>query len=88
MFVKALLNAKADVHAKDSGGNSALIFAAKDGCVRTIRILINANASVNYVDNGGRTALKIAQENDNDEFIPLLSAHDNLSLPPAVQKVE
>ena len=82
ILVKTLLDADADVHAKDYSGNTALMFAAKDGCIGAIQILINAQASVNCVDEGGRTALMIAKENNNDELIPLLAPRNNVDLSP------
>src|SRR5258705_12912665 len=59
--VKALLEAKANVNARD-GGNmlkapTPLIKASEKGYADVVRVLLNAKADVNAATGSGRTAL-------------------------------
>jgi len=55
--VRALIDAKADLEAKDKDGRTALWFAADKGQTQCVRLLIAAGAEVDARDNEGATPL-------------------------------
>ena len=55
--IQALLQAGADVNAKDEDGRTALIAASTEDNPEMVRLLLQAGASVNVKDKKGRTAL-------------------------------
>jgi ankyrin repeat protein len=48
---------------KDGGGLTALVYAAREGCLECARILVEAGADVNQVTNYGWSALLTATQN-------------------------
>lgn len=71
-IVRMLINAGADVNAKNGNEETALIKAAGKKYPDIVKLLINAGADVNVTDNLGKTALDYAQEWGNDEIVTLL----------------
>jgi len=61
-----LINAGADVNAKDNYGTTPLIFAAISGSTEIMQALIDKNADVNAKDRNGRTALIEVLSTEND----------------------
>lgn len=60
-FIKRLLEAGANVNARNGIGETALIYAVRSGRVRVIKQLLKAGADVNSRDNEGKTALDYAE---------------------------
>src|SRR5262249_43652077 len=60
--VRALLSEHADVNAKQSTGDTALILAARSGESEVVQVLLASQANVNVQDFWGRTALMYASE--------------------------
>src|ERR1700694_3359809 len=58
--VKALLDAKVDVNAKNNNGGRALMFASANGHLDVVQVLLAKGAEVNAKDNDGDTALIMA----------------------------
>ncbi|MBR4984716.1 MAG: ankyrin repeat domain-containing protein [Proteobacteria bacterium] len=82
--IKALLQAGAEVNAKDKNGKTALMYAADSGNDETIKALLQAGAEVNAKDKNGKTALMYAASTGNEDAIEALvkagadlSASDN-----------
>lgn len=68
------------VNAKDTWGNTALIWAAWKGHANVAKILIDAKADVNAKDNDGQTALmKAADKGHTDIVILLIDAKANVN---------
>ena len=63
--IKALLEAKADVNAKDKDGTSALMAAAARGHLDVTTALLEGGASVNEQNTDGHTALMFAYNGKN-----------------------
>lgn len=68
-----LLDAGADVNAKNADGWTAIILASREGHTDVVRTLITAKADVNAKERGlGQTALMFASENGHTEIVKLL----------------
>ena len=61
-MIKMLVNAGADVNARDSMGESALIWAAQFGHTDIMEILLKAGADPSIKDNAGRTVFETLKE--------------------------
>lgn len=65
-----------DINAKDSGGNTALLIAAKTGNFEAMQLLLSKGEGVNVINNNGQTALSIIASlgsvKDNKEKLRLL----------------
>ena len=70
--VKSLIDAKADVNAKQGDGFTALMWASGNGHLEVVRALIDAKADVNANTTDGITALKLALANSRMEVVRLL----------------
>ncbi|MCR4556101.1 MAG: ankyrin repeat domain-containing protein [Alphaproteobacteria bacterium] len=64
-IVNILLDAEADVNAKDADGTTALMFAVKKNYSEIADLLIKSKADVNAKDNFGNTALTYATDIDS-----------------------
>jgi ankyrin repeat protein len=60
---------------KDGGGLTALIFAARQGDLDSVKLLVEAKADVNQVSNYGWTALLTATQNKNYQIGKYLLEH-------------
>ncbi|RMF15922.1 MAG: hypothetical protein D6758_08920, partial [Gammaproteobacteria bacterium] len=74
--VKRLLEAGADVHARDDQGNTALILAAREQRVDIVRLLLNAGAKPGQRNRNKHSALNIAEQLGNEEIVRLLREAD------------
>ena len=63
-IVRLLLEARADVNAKDVEGTTALMLASGLGYAEVVTLLVQAGADLNAQDSLGRTALNLAQKDD------------------------
>jgi serine/threonine-protein phosphatase 6 regulatory ankyrin repeat subunit B len=72
--VKAFLDAKADVNARQANGSTALMLAALGGHQEVVRALLDAKADVNAHQNAGITALCMASINGHQEVARALIA--------------
>ena len=89
-FVEALVEvaSKKDLDAKDSDGNTALMYAAVVGNIKIINVLLEAGADKNATNNENKSAHFIALENmeqsdidnysDRLKVLDLLSSNGNL----------
>ena len=71
-IVRLLLEKGGDVNARDSYGNTALIFASIDGRLEIIRLLLAKGADVNARNDYGITALMLASKAGHKEVVQLL----------------
>lgn len=72
--VLALLRRKVEIDARDGGGRTALMEAAREGHLRISRALIEAHADVNLVDEHGTTALMEAARSGADGVVSALGS--------------
>ena len=70
--VKALLDDKADVNAKNNHGGTALMAASSHGHKEIVELLLAKGADVNYKTDRGYTALTSASYNGHKEVVELL----------------
>jgi ankyrin repeat protein len=75
-FVRMLIQHGADIHWKDHHvGRSALLFAAEDGCIASVRALLEAGANVQDNDIHGYTSLHYAAKGGYCRIAALLLQH-------------
>jgi ankyrin repeat protein len=73
-IAKMLIEAGADVNAKNKSGLTPLMRAALSEQVEIVRLLIARGADVNAREDGGKTALKYAKKANNKEIAKMLVA--------------
>ena len=74
--VGLLLKMRADIHATDSNGRTALLWAAYYGHTEVLKVLIKQDKRVlDFTDPEGRTALHWATKPDNVDCIRLVAKH-------------
>lgn len=71
--MKLLLQAGADINARNQEGNSALIYALKHGYLELARYLIKKGADYNIINEKGETPASIAQEEGYDVVLELMT---------------
>jgi ankyrin repeat protein len=72
--VRALLNAGADVEARDNFSWTPLLYAADSGNVGAVRALLVGGADVNASSTEGETALDLASSGGHEEVVAELGA--------------
>ena len=70
--LKLLIENKADINAKDSSGQTALIIAAKFGNLPVAVLLVENGADIDAKDNSSKTALMYAKEGNRKSIINYL----------------
>jgi ribosomal protein S18 acetylase RimI-like enzyme len=74
-LVKLLLDAGADIEAKDKYGYTALIRAASNGYTEVVKLLLDAGADIEAKKENGDTALIRAASNGHTEVVKLLKQY-------------
>jgi ankyrin repeat protein len=75
IIAEALLNAGANVNARQQSGVTALHQAAHNGHAEMVRLLVAHGADVHAAMDDGQTPLSMALETNNGEVIELLREH-------------
>ena len=70
--LRRLLNAGADINARDRHGQTGLMIAARDGKVEVTRFLIDGGAFLDQAAKFGLTALMLAVVNGHVEIVRML----------------
>jgi ankyrin repeat protein len=70
--VERLIKEGADIDAKDSDGQTALVFASKKGHSVIVELLLKHDADINAKDSGGGTALMWASVNSHIAITQIL----------------
>lgn len=68
-FLKALIDAGADVNVRDDSGMSPLMWAANDAFSNTIQVLLDAGTDIDAKDFKGRTALDLSRYDNIRELL-------------------
>lgn len=71
--LQALLDAGADVDAKDEHGQTALMNASRDGHTAMVRLLIDRGAGLNHTAKFNLSALMLAVINGRDAIVGVLA---------------
>jgi len=71
--VRVLIDAGADINARDEGGTTPLMNAAWFGCMDAVRELLQRGADSRLRDNKERTAKDLASERGHSEIAALLA---------------
>jgi hypothetical protein len=74
--VEALLDKKADVHAKDNDGQTPLHVACTNGQTAVVEVLLDKKADVHANDNDGNTPLHAASNNGHAAVVNALLANE------------
>lgn len=82
--VQALLDKGIDVNAVNRLGNTALMEASSNGCLRVVQLLLDKHADVNVKNHAGQYALLLAAQANHEEVVTLLSKASS----PAVESAE
>lgn len=72
VLAKSLINAAADLDAKDEGKGTALMYAASSGYTKIVNLLIDAGADINAKNLSERTALSMAATGRHDTIVKIL----------------
>lgn len=67
-IIEVLINAVANVNAKDRTGKTPLHVAVEMAAIEDIKVLINAGANVNAMDNEGKTPFHLAVLKNNKDI--------------------
>jgi ankyrin repeat protein len=70
--VKFFINQGADINAKSTNGQTALIWSAFWNAVQITRILLDAGADPNLKNNDGLTAIKLAAAKGHEHVVKIL----------------
>lgn len=68
---------KKRLNTTDSSGSTALMIAASNGYINTVKLLINEGADVNKTDSHDQTASMLAASNGHTEIADLLRSSEN-----------
>jgi hypothetical protein len=71
--MKALIEAKCDINAVDENSNTALSYAAGYGNEDAVKLLLDHKADVLVKNAEGKTAKDVAEMNDQDAIVKMLS---------------
>ena len=71
--VQVLINAGADIEAKDEKGRSPLHCASSSGALPVVKMLVEAGAGVRATDNEGATCLTLAGANGHTDVVRYLA---------------
>lgn len=71
--MKALIEAKCDINAVDENSNTALSYAAGYGNEEAVKLLLDNDADVSVKNAEGKTAKDVAEMNEQDAIVKLLS---------------
>lgn len=74
-IVKMLLDAGANINAKDDSGWTSLMYASCNGHKDVVEFLLVSKADVNIKNQWGKTALKYALKYDHIDIIDLLKKY-------------
>ncbi len=88
VILKAILDAGANVNAKNNVGETTLMYAAKKGNIELVQVLLNKSANVNAKDNNGWTALMYAAFMGNRKTARLLKKSGARDIPAWVKHVD
>jgi ankyrin repeat protein len=72
--LEALIRAGEDVHALNTNGTDALIYAASAGHIACVKILLAAGANTSTVDRAGDSALSAARQQGFGEIVTLIQS--------------
>ena len=67
-FVKLLIDAGANIEAKDCLGNTPLHFACRIGNIECVKLLVNAGAEIEVKDHFNKTPIDVASIEAKDHF--------------------
>lgn len=74
-IVDLLIREGADIDAKNNNGETALMYAAKRGCLSTLAWLLERGADVTAKDKDGKTAIDWAEGIGCEQVVKLLNHH-------------
>ena len=85
--VKSLVDAGADIEARDSLGSSPLLVACENGNIAKVKMLVEAGASVRDTGNKKETCLTLAAENGHTETVRYLVGLPEVDVEHEVENV-